>query len=141
MDISPSHTKLQQSIDQSFNTGSELYCFHKPSFSRLLSISLRSILGENMPQLPNADGTYPPCDFTACTLEETWLGYVPNLGGNAFFIGLFGLAVLVQLGLGIRYKTWGFLVGMFGGLTLEVLGYIGRVKLHFEPFTRDWFLL
>ena len=94
-----------------------------------------------MTEVQNADGSFVPCDFTRCTLDDAWLGYAPDLGGNAFFIGLFGLLLLLQTGLGIRYKTWGFLVGMFGGLTLETLGYIGRVKLHFEPFTRDWFLL
>lgn len=81
------------------------------------------------------------CTFETCSLDKAFLGYAPNLGGNAFFVGLFGLILLLQIGLGIRYRTWGFLAGMFGGMLLEVLGYVGRIQLHNNPFSRDAFLL
>ena len=49
--------------------------------------------------------------------------------------------MLLQLGLGIRYRTWGFLGGMFGGLVLEIVGYISRIQLHFNPFAKNPFLM
>lgn len=36
--------------------------------------------------------------------------------------------------------TQGYLVGMAGGLALEIIGYAGRVQLHFNPFPFDPFL-
>jgi hypothetical protein len=47
----------------------------------------------------------------------------------------------LQLGLGVWYKSWGFMVGMVMGLILEVLGYISRVMLHDNPFDDNAFLL
>lgn len=45
-----------------------------------------------------------------CPVEATLYGYAPNLAWNAFFAGFFGLSVLVNAGLGIRYKTWTYMV-------------------------------
>lgn len=30
---------------------------------------------------------------------------------------------------------------MFGGLVLEVVGYVGRVQMHDDPFSSDPFLM
>jgi hypothetical protein len=78
----------------------------------------------------------PPqqCTLTTCTLAEAEILYIPSLAGNAFFLAMFVLVLLAHTGLGIRYKTWGVLFGMFCGLLLEVLGYAGRVQLHYNPF-------
>ena len=46
-----------------------------------------------------------------------------------------------QLGLGVWYKSWGFMVGMAMGLILEVLGYISRVMFNDNPFDDSAFLL
>lgn len=66
--------------------------------------------------------------------------YQPNIGANAFLATLFGFMLVAQLGLGIRYKTWSFLVAMVFGLTLEVVGYAGRVLLHDDPFSFSFFV-
>lgn len=94
---------------------------------------------------------YANCNFTIpdnnlCTLETCCLAQSPftyhvTYGGNLFFAILFGVTILPQLGLGIYYKTWGFMVGMVIGLILEVLGYVARVQLHDNPFNGDAFLL
>ncbi|KAH7154802.1 RTA-like protein [Fusarium sp. MPI-SDFR-AT-0072] len=52
-----------------------------------------------------------------------------NLGANAFFLVCFSLLLPAQLFLGIKYKTWGYMVGMVCGLILEILGYAARTGL------------
>ncbi|KFA71175.1 hypothetical protein S40288_04692 [Stachybotrys chartarum IBT 40288] len=53
-----------------------------------------------------------------------------TLEGNAFFAAAYGVLLPPQIYLGVKYKTWGFLFGMFAGLLLEILAYVGRVQLH-----------
>jgi hypothetical protein len=66
---------------------------------------------------------------------------MPTLSGNATYCAMLSLLLLVQFALGIRYKTWGFMVGMCSGLFLEVIGYTGRLLLHKDPFSFDNFLM
>ena len=81
------------------------------------------------------------CTLQTCSLNQSNLDYIPTLAGNGLFTAIFGVLVLAQIFFGIRHRTCGFLVGMFSGLTLEILGYIGRIQMHFNPFTQDPFLL
>lgn len=88
------------------------------------------------PVIPDAD-----CTLSTCSLLQAHFLYVPNLAGNALFAGIFGLALILQILFGMRYRTWGYLVGMFGGCVLEVIGYIGRIQMHSNPFTDPPFLM
>ncbi|MCJ1306959.1 hypothetical protein MMC25_000603 [Agyrium rufum] len=83
------------------------------------------------------------CNLTipACPLVLAQQDYVPSLGANAFFAAIYGICMLINLFFGIRYKTWGFVVGMTCGLILEIAGYIGRIILHNNPFPQGGFLL
>ena len=81
------------------------------------------------------------CTLALCPLEYAFVHYDPSLAGNAFFAGLFGLLLLGQIGLGIRYKTWSFMFGMCLGLVLEVVGYVGRILMHNDPFSDNNFLM
>ncbi|GAB1311379.1 phospholipid-translocating ATPase rsb1 [Madurella fahalii] len=86
------------------------------------------------------------CTPCTCPLEIDgyFLGvmsYLPSLGGNALFAAIFGLCLLLQVYLGIRYKTWGFLICMSGGILLEVLGYIARVLMRDNMFTNSYFIM
>lgn len=54
-----------------------------------------------------------------------------TLEGNAFFAAAYGIFLPAQIYLGIRHRTWGFLVGMFAGLLFEVLAYVSRIQMHF----------
>ncbi|KAF2840786.1 putative RTA1 domain protein [Patellaria atrata CBS 101060] len=81
------------------------------------------------------------CNVDICSLEYANFTYVPNLAGNIIFVAIFGLCIPFQLFFGIRHKTWGYMIGMLGGLILEVLGYVGRIQMHFNPFKFDPFLL
>ncbi|RHZ58029.1 hypothetical protein CDV55_100580 [Aspergillus turcosus] len=80
------------------------------------------------------------CTLDTCPLSLANFNYVPNLAGNLLYLALFGTMLVANLGLGIYYRTWGCLVGMIGGLALEVIGYVGRVQLHYNPFPFDPFL-
>lgn len=86
------------------------------------------------------------CNSCICPLElDGWhmgfMSYFPSLAGNAVLAVVFGLCLLPQLYLGIRYKTWGFLICMTGGLLLEVVGYIGRILMRDNMFTNTYFIM
>jgi len=89
------------------------------------------------PIIPDED-----CTLATCTLAQAHIhGYVPTLAGNVLYAGIFGLILFLQLGLGVYYKTWGYMVGMVCGCTLEIIGYIARIQMHFNPFTDNPFLM
>ncbi|EED20880.1 sphingoid long-chain base transporter, putative [Talaromyces stipitatus ATCC 10500] len=79
------------------------------------------------------------CTLEICPLSYAHTTYLPNLGGNAFFVAVFALFIPIQIYLGVRTRTWGYMVGMVCGLILEVLGYIGRIKMRDNPFIDRWF--
>ncbi|KAJ6032636.1 RTA1-domain-containing protein [Penicillium herquei] len=80
------------------------------------------------------------CTLATCPITEAYVYYIPSLAGNAFYLAVFALFLVLQLGLCIRYKTWGFLPGLFGGLVLEIVGYAGRIQLHDNPFVFSSYL-
>ncbi|KAF2193908.1 sphingoid long-chain base transporter RSB1 [Zopfia rhizophila CBS 207.26] len=69
-----------------------------------------------------------------CPVEGTIYGYYPSLGGNAFFAAFFGLCLIIQLVLGIKYRTWTFMIALALGCLGECIGYIGRIMMHNNPF-------
>lgn len=81
------------------------------------------------------------CTLDTCPLDLANIDYVPSLAGNLIFIAVFGLVLIAQLGIGIRYKTWSYLIAMTGGLLLEIIGYVARVQMHYNPFKSDPFLM
>ncbi|KAJ5099659.1 RTA1-domain-containing protein [Penicillium argentinense] len=81
------------------------------------------------------------CTLTTCPMDWAYIKYLPNVPANAFFLALFGVLLAVQLLFGIRFKTWTYTVAMVPGLILEVLGYVGRVMMHNNPFNFTAFLL
>ncbi|PYI11623.1 RTA1-domain-containing protein [Aspergillus sclerotiicarbonarius CBS 121057] len=80
------------------------------------------------------------CTLDICPLSEAYVYYVPSLAGNAFYLAVFAALLIAQVGLGIRYRTWGYLIGLFGGLVLEIIGYAGRLQMHYNPFRFDPYL-
>jgi hypothetical protein len=55
----------------------------------------------------------------------------PDLGANAFYVACHAVMLAPQLFLGFRYKTWGYLFGMFCGHALEIIGYVARIQMHY----------
>jgi hypothetical protein len=76
-----------------------------------------------------------------CPVEATTYGYYPNLGANIFFTVFFGILALFQLGIGVYYRTWTFMVAVASGAILELAGYIGRVLMHSNPWNSSAFKL
>lgn len=74
------------------------------------------------------------CTLETCPLDWASVDYIPSLGGNVFYLLIFGAFLVIQLYFGIRYRTWTFLAALIGGLVLEIVGYIARVQMHFNPF-------
>ncbi|KPM42163.1 hypothetical protein AK830_g4430 [Neonectria ditissima] len=93
-----------------------------------------------MPDPCTLQSTYN-CTVETCPLSCAQVDYLPTLAGNAVYAAVFGLLLLTQLGLGIKYKTWGFMVGMVCGLVLEVVGYAGRIMMHDNPFDFNNFIV
>lgn len=57
-----------------------------------------------------------------CPVDLTIYGFAPNMGANTFFVAFFGLCALIQLVLGIKYKTWTYMIGLAIGSAAEALG-------------------
>lgn len=86
--------------------------------------------------------TWQNCTLETCCLAQgAAFNYIPSLGGNIFFAVFFGVFIIPNVWLGIKYKTWGYMAGMTIGLILEILGYASRVMLHDDPWSENGFLL
>ena len=77
----------------------------------------------------------------ACKEAYQQIDYIPNLAGNALFLALFGIGLCLQIWFGFRFKTWGYLVAMFGGIVLEIIGYGARIGLHNNIFDNNQFII
>jgi RTA1 like protein len=80
------------------------------------------------------------CTYETCSVEKYGqIRYIPSLDGNALYLVLFSIFLICQLWMGIKHRTWGYLLGMFGGLVLEILGYVARIQLHYDVFDQNVF--
>ena len=77
----------------------------------------------------------------ACPIEETIYGYYPSLGANAWGVGFFGLCLIVNIGLGWRFKTWTYMLAMVLATFTSSLGYVGRVIMHNNPWDETGFMI
>jgi hypothetical protein len=69
-----------------------------------------------------------------CPPDGSSLGYAPNMAASIIFMGLFGGSLIGHIALGWKYKTWTFLIAMILGSSSEVIGYLGRVLMHNNPY-------
>ncbi len=74
-----------------------------------------------------------------CPIEESIYGYYPNLAANVTFAAFFGIFMIANLFLGIRYRSWTFFIAMVGGCMGEAVGYVGRALLSDNPFSEIGF--
>lgn len=81
------------------------------------------------------------CTLATCCLNQATVNYIPTLAGNITYTAIFGLLLAAQLGLCLRYRTWTFTIGMVFGLTCEILGYAGRIWMHYNIFNMNPFLV
>lgn len=91
-----------------------------------------------------ADGEIVPpgcLQDVECLKEYGSLHYIPSTAGNAVYLGIFGAAIIANLYLGIRYKTWGYMAAMLGGTLLEIVGYAGRIMMIDDIFNDNNFII
>lgn len=81
------------------------------------------------------------CTLETCDMTMSSFMYRPTVIGNSIYAGIFVLLIIGQLFLGIKHKTWGYMIAMILGMILEVLGYVGRVLMHNSPFNNNLFLI
>lgn len=89
---------------------------------------------------PNPED-FDECTLATCPQDAAIIKYLPSLAGNATYLAIFAILLLIHTVLGIRYRTWGFLVGTSYCFTLEIIGYSGRIILHSNPFPLSNFLM
>lgn len=88
-----------------------------------------------------AFGPLANCTLDLCPLEWSILRYQPNIPANAIFIAVFGISMAVHAWQGWQFRSWGFTASMISGCILEIIGYVGRLIIHDNPFDFSGFLM
>ncbi|UNI17064.1 hypothetical protein JDV02_003443 [Purpureocillium takamizusanense] len=81
------------------------------------------------------------CTLAICPVELSTYKYRPSLGANAVLLALFFVAMNIHVYLGLRWRTWWFMVFMMVGCGAEIIGYVGRILLYTNPFSYAGFLI
>lgn len=76
-----------------------------------------------------------------CPVSATTYGYAPNLGANVLFLILFAVLFLAHFPLAYIYKLWGYSIALAIGCFLETAGYVGRVMMHYNAWSKSGFPL
>jgi hypothetical protein len=103
----------------------------------------QNISGYHLPGIaPNISFIETQCTPALCnvTMYGT-VTYVPTLWGNLIYLALFALFLFVQLIFVCIYRTWSYSFAMSAGLFLEVIGYYGRIAMHYNVFNTNNFLV
>lgn len=74
-----------------------------------------------------------------CPVGATLYGYYPNIGVNTFFAALFGIILVAQIVIGSWTRTWTFMLAVGIGVFGEMVGYIGRIIMHKNPWSESGF--
>ncbi|KAM0452974.1 hypothetical protein ACHAPV_007479 [Trichoderma viride] len=99
------------------------------------------MLSQPLPDPIITFGSDETCTLDNCPVEWSILSYQPSLASNIVFAALFAVIGLVHFYLGFRWRTWGFTIPMLVGCITEIIGYIGRILLHNNPFSYPGFLI
>ncbi|KAM0207353.1 hypothetical protein ACHAPQ_007588 [Fusarium lateritium] len=76
-----------------------------------------------------------------CPVELSLYGDYFNLGACVFFAVAFGLALVPQLYLGIRARSWSYMVWLAIGTLFELIGYCGRIVMSSNPWVYNAFVI
>lgn len=84
-------------------------------------------------------GAYQNCTEVTpqCPVSATTYGYYPNLGVNALYLAIFSFLLLLNVVYVLRYRLWTYAFAVSASCLLELLGYVGRVAMHYNPWS-DW---
>ncbi|KAH7369602.1 RTA1 like protein-domain-containing protein [Rhexocercosporidium sp. MPI-PUGE-AT-0058] len=82
------------------------------------------------------------CTLKTCDVKLWgYIHYQPSMIGNILFLVLFDMIAVAQIFLGIKYKTGAWVLCMLLGLAAESTGYVARILMHADPFSRTYFLM
>jgi hypothetical protein len=76
-----------------------------------------------------------------CPPEGNWYGYAPSLPANAVLLAIFGLCFLIHSFQAIYYRTIGFGIALFLGTVSLIIGYIGRIMMHYNAYSYIGFMI
>ncbi|CAG8975696.1 hypothetical protein HYALB_00007900 [Hymenoscyphus albidus] len=84
------------------------------------------------------ESKYADCTLETCPLSASVYGYLPNKAANYFFLVAFGLSCLAHFFQGARSRSWTFMLAFGVGAFGEAVGYVGRILLRNNPFSRTY---
>jgi hypothetical protein len=112
---------------------------------RIFPLQALHIVASKMPESYSNpyDITYGPdenCTLSTCDVRTSLYQYQPSLPSNTIFVVLFGIALVIHVAQGLRWKTWAFMIAMLLGCIAEMVGYGGRLLMHDNPFSFPGFI-
>jgi hypothetical protein len=81
------------------------------------------------------------CTLALCSVEYSVFEYIPSLAANSIFLTLFALSGLIHIYQGVRTKQWFYMWAAILGCLTELIGYVGRIMQHSNPFDFNAFLI
>ncbi|KAH7323645.1 RTA1 like protein-domain-containing protein [Rhexocercosporidium sp. MPI-PUGE-AT-0058] len=81
------------------------------------------------------------CTPELCSLHYASLRYIPNLGANATFVGIFTIFLTAQIILWLSFRTHSYTFSIICGLILEIIGYAFRIVMRKHMFSEGPFLI
>ncbi|KAL1957830.1 hypothetical protein VTO42DRAFT_5395 [Malbranchea cinnamomea] len=81
------------------------------------------------------------CTLDTCPIEASIYKYRPALGANITFLAVFAVSGLVHTAQLVLWRNYAFASLVVVGCVTEVIGYVGRVWLYYNPFSFDAFLM
>lgn len=81
------------------------------------------------------------CAADLCPVPTGFLWAQPSIVGNTVLLVAFGLLILANIFIAVRYRTTVYSTAIILGLGFEIMGYVGRVLLRDDLNSRSWFVL
>lgn len=81
------------------------------------------------------------CTLETCAISDSIYTYTPSLAANVTFLTLFAVSGIAHILQGWYTKKTAWTISITLGSISEVLGYVGRVISHHDPFNENGFLI
>ncbi|KAF8862242.1 RTA1-domain-containing protein [Acephala macrosclerotiorum] len=78
------------------------------------------------------------CTKDTCSVKDSVYGYYPSKPVNIILVAIFAISMFAHFYQGIRSKSWTFLVALGIGTLGEAVGYVGRILLRSDPFSKAY---
>src|ERR1700710_1597073 len=85
--------------------------------------------------LPRA-GKFANCTLEICPVSDSLYGYLPSKSVNLILVAIFALSCVAHLVQGLKNRCWTFLVCFGIGTATEAIGYVGRIMMRKNPWSK-----